>query len=102
MTMVPKFFERAAGSCQTAGRGDVDVRVCSGLGRGMQMDGRTVDEEERSLENRPSTQLLTRSGPQLATDSVGDQEDHLTDSGSLCRDTVLFRDTGDSVGLWRE
>lgn len=97
--MVPKFFESAAGSCQTAGRGDVDVRVCLGLGREMKMDGRTVDEEERGLENRPSTQLLTRSGPKLAADSIGDKEYHLTDSGSLCRDAVLFRDTGDSVGL---
>lgn len=77
----------------------MDVRVCYVLGRDMEMYGRTVDEEERGLENRPSTQLLTRSGPKLATDSVGDQEDHLTDSGSLCRNTVLFRDTGDSVGL---
>ena len=59
-----------------------------------------VDEGLRKLENRPATELLTPGRPQLATEGVEEQVDHLTCASLLLSDTEFFNKRRDRVWIY--
>jgi hypothetical protein len=73
----------------------------SEVGRNAHRDLPDVDEEQTELEDRPSSQLFTPGRPQLATESVGDQEDGGTKTRCLRADAKLRGDTGDGIAVKR-
>lgn len=84
-TIEAKLGARAQGSWKTgegsrdgARRESASSRTHKWSGPG---DGRTVDQHETRLHDRPAPELLTRRSPELAAQTVHDEEDHLAGEG---------------------
>ncbi|KAI6875634.1 hypothetical protein KC323_g15 [Hortaea werneckii] len=60
--------------------------------------GKDIDQEQRELEDRPTSELLTPGGPKLAAKGVGNEENHLPDAGCLFANAVLLCDKRNSIG----
>jgi hypothetical protein len=58
-----------------------------------------VDKGERGLHNPLATELLREWGPEFATESVGDEEGHLTETGLEVRDAKVLGHAWDGVGV---
>jgi len=60
-----------------------------------------VDEQHTQLQNRPTAELFAPRCPQLASEGVEDEIDHLPDSGSLLTDSEMLRKWIDSAWIHR-
>ncbi len=89
--------DRATGRGQsTQEASDDDGRKVGGQRAG---DLPEVDEEQTELQDRSSSQLLTPRGPELASERVGDQKDHLSDAGRLQGDAEFLCHRLDGAGV---
>jgi hypothetical protein len=58
-----------------------------------------VDEEERGLHDPLAAEFFGEGGPEFTTETVGDEEGHLTETGLEVRDAKVLGHAGDSVGV---
>ena len=58
-----------------------------------------VDKGERGLHDPLATEFLREGSPELATETVGDEEGHLTETGLEVRDAKVLGHAGDGVGV---
>jgi hypothetical protein len=58
-----------------------------------------VDETERGLHDPLATKFLRERSPELAAETVGDEESHLTETSLEVRNTEVLGHAGDGVGV---
>ena len=88
---------RTTGRAQTTEESaDDDGAKVGGQGTGDLPD---VDEEQTELHDGPASKLLTPGSPELATEGVCHQEDHLAYTRCLLTDMEHFGQRGDGIGI---
>ena len=85
--------ERDAASGRTQSSQEPKADDGTEVGRECARNLPDIHEEQTDLQDRPSTNLLAPRSPELATESVGHQIDHLTYANTLLADAQeMFRE----------